>query len=521
MKAAVEFLLIFLVLLEQSESIQINCEFRLDSIECKVNSLKVLETDMEVTSIAGVYGNQKSNKDVTEFWVDRGVDTERVPTNICKFFINMERIDIYGSKITKITRKVFNNCSKVRQVFIQHTSLVLLPEDLFEDLGELQVLFLYGNKLVNLPGNLIAKNLKLIQFNATSNQLKTIDIEFGDKITNIDLSNNKCIDKSFPRDVLNLSVFKKLIAENCENPMKKSLELKANEIAVLKASLAEKENEIRNLKSEKEVQRVEKNREVSKLKVENEGYRIEIEAIKIKNSKQIDATNDENISLKLNLDKCLLNVTKLSKTVQELNSNNENKIQEIKKLKSFIRELNANISDLQTKLHLVEMENLNFNKSLEECRQNFTSITKELVLKVDENDLLNMTVEENLREINNIKSSNEDMVDKLYLMIIEDSKLNQSLEECLQIFTSINKNTNTSDLENTSMNTTCQRFRLKYFANSERNCDSNIRFQHFILLFVIFLIIFILTVIFMRLYVYKKMMNQTTSDEINMSNLHS
>ena len=423
MKVVVKLLIFFLVILKQSESIQINCEFRMNSQECKVNSLKVLETDMEVTSIAGVYGNQKSNKDVKEFWIDRGVDTQRVPANICKFFATLERIDIYGSQIIQISRNVFENCSKLKKVCILFTSLAALPEDLFEDLGELTELFIYENKLVILPENLIAKNFKLTSFNARNNHLIIIDIDFGKKITNIDLSNNKCIDKSFPKDILNLSVFKKLIVENCENPMKKSLELKANEIAVLKISLAEKEKEIRSLKSEKELHGIEKNNlssKVSKLeienanfKVENDGRRIEIEAIKMNNTNEIAAVIDENILLKENAIKCRLNVSELSNEIKKLNNKNGEMAEEVKKSQVFTSEINLNItSSLQANLNLMD-ENLRFKDSLEECRQNFSNANEEFNLKITalENkfsDLLNETYRHSAAEVHSISSKNCD-----------------------------------------------------------------------------------------------------------------
>lgn len=64
--AAKLFLLMFV---KHVAGLRLTCEFRLNSEECKVINLKVLEGDIEITSVTGQHAIRKTNTDVKEIWV--------------------------------------------------------------------------------------------------------------------------------------------------------------------------------------------------------------------------------------------------------------------------------------------------------------------------------------------------------------------------------------------------------------------------------------------------------------------
>lgn len=475
MKSSLKFLIIICTFLKQSEGLQLKCDFRLDSKECKINSLNVFEGDTEVTSISGNYGYRKSNKDVREIWIDRAVETQIIPTNICKFFENTERFDIYGAQINQVTRKVFANCTKVVKLCILFTSLATLPEDVFDDLQELKELFLYENKFVILPENLIAKNTKLTSFTARNNLLRIIDIQFSSKVESIDLRSNKCIDKRYPEDIFYLSAFTKEISDNCENPMKKTLAVKVKEIFDLQMSSIMKDNEIERLKTDKGNLETVKNNltlnisqlslENSKLRVENGERRIEIEAMKTKNTREIAATFDENVQLKLNLTVCKTNVDEMYEEIKSLNNTNVESSSKIKESQTAINELMSNLSlvdkgylDLRNKFSMALMDNMKYNKSLEECEENFTSTSEHFNSKI--------------------------------------SALQNDFADIINV---------TFHVQNTKLHS--------------RNCDNKIHFMYFIVLFFSFIAILVVAAFCVRRYLQRTLIKQMVNHEVNMSYL--
>lgn len=480
MELATKLFICFYVLAAAVESIQIKCEFRLNSEECKVNSLKILENDTEVTSIVGAHAFRRTNRDVKELWIDRGVETEYAPTNICKFFENIERIDIYGSKVKHVSRQTFKSCQKVSKVCLLFTSLSSLPEDLFEDLTELKELFLYDNKLLYLPEKLIAKNTKLFSFSAKSNQLIMIDIDFSPSVRSIDLRTNKCIDKRFPEDVSSLSAFKADIAGHCESPLKNSMKLKVQEISELQMNLSTKETEIDSLKSEKENFEMEKeglSSNVSQLMLKNSQLnnevaerRVEIQAMKKNSTKEIAAVFNENILLKINFTDCQRNIANSSKLLKEIAGKNLVYSEQIKTSQQDKQNLVVDLTSSERKLaqtlstvELLQASNFNFNESLEECWQNLS--------------LINALNDELKSQILSITKNFTNVID----------------EGC--------KHPTAGSLLN--------------------DCDDKISFKYFIVLFLTFVTILVASICFMRRRASRMLIRQMVNHQVSMGRLIS
>lgn len=375
----------FICVVTKTFAVRINCEFRANSEECKIASLHALESDLEVTSITGRHSFRKTNNDVKEFWITKDVTTEYVPTNFCKFFPNLLRVDIYGSKIKFITRDAFKNCEKVTKVCLMFTSLTTIPENLFEGLPDLKDLQLYENNLVILPENLIAKNLKLETFIARINQLTIIDIEFPSTLTTVDLTSNNCINEKFTNNS-SVTAFNERIKEKCESPVKKSFKGKISE---LQGQIIQKDKEIENFKSiEENLERLNLNMtqmmvNESKLKYENAERLKEIEAIKSNNKQEMTTVFDENIVLRSNLTVCQGKVADKEMEVMKFTVNATNLDRILKQLQTSNSELNENLSKAKkendknvVQLQLLEGQKFYLGESIEECWQNISLISE-------------------------------------------------------------------------------------------------------------------------------------------------
>lgn len=471
----VKILLIYFCIRVGVASLRLNCEFRLNSEECKVNSLKVLENDVAVTMIVGTHAFRKTNNDVKELWITRDVETERVPTNICDYFKNMERMDIYGTSINRITRGVFRNCVKVTKACVLFTSLTSIPEDLFEDLLELKELFLYDNKLVALPPNLIAKNTKLTSLSAKNNRLGMIDIELNPKLTSVDFRDNACVNKRFPEDIKTLALFIKEVTDSCESPLKKTFILKATK---LYETLSQKENEIANLRSEKEKFGSENIAmtsnithlmlEINNLKEENADRVKELDALKQNNTQEIAEVFDENISLRLNISSCRVenlektkNISKLSLKNDEFQAKLNASQEEIYSLRGNLTTTVETIGRIQLKMELLEADNFNFKDSLEECWQNLSTINE----------------------------ANENLSSKL------------------------------SELRQTAVNCTNSAVIADSIQEIHENCGDKTHFVYYVALSFVFAAILVATVVFMRRKAARTLIKQTINQQVSMRHL--
>lgn len=428
-------LLISLLLHQSVLGIAMDCEFKTNSEECKVTSLSVEAPDTEITSITGRHAFRKTNKDVKELWIIREVKTEFVPTYVCKFFENMERIDIYGTRIKAVTRSVFKNCAKVIKVCVLFTSVTTLPEDIFEDLSELKELLLYENKLIMLPAKLIASNPKLTSFSARNNQLQFIDLQFAQELIKIDLTSNLCINKKFPEDLNSVAIMNQVINGNCESPMTKTLIVKNERISQLQANLTSQNSEILRLKAQLKITEDKFVSNITALMLENEnlnrsnGIHIkELEDLKVNNTEAIKKIYEENISLKSNVSTCQGEVAKKKKETEDIKVLNDNANEKSEKSQAEITILKLNLSstvadfdESQTKIDLLMVDNMNLNDSLEECWQNLSSVNndnRDLEANLERADKNCSEIITSLRQTHSERIGHETKVDLVYVIFL-------------------------------------------------------------------------------------------------------
>lgn len=473
----VKILLICLLIRDDVVSLRLNCDFRLNSEECKVNSLKVLENDVAVTTVVGTHAFRKTNNDVKELWISREVETERVPTKICEFFQNMERMDIYGTSINRISRDVFRGCVKVTKACVLFTSITTLPDDVFEDLIELKELYLYENKLVALPPNLIVKNPKLTSLSAKSNRLGIIDTELTpfESLKIIDFRANACIDKRFPDDYTNLTLFLKEVNENCESSMKKTFILKTRD---LNERLKEKENEVEKLKSQNAMIESEKatmafnitqlTLGMGNLRDANDDLRREMEAVHENKSQEIANAFNENISLRVNISYCqsqivekVIEARKFSRKNEEYEAKLNASNREIGSLRGNLTITAETIGRIQLTMELLEADKINLNESLEECWQNISTIT----------------------EIN----------DKI---ILQGRNLGTNTEKCVYPAPIVDS-----------------------FRDNCADCGQKINFIYFIALAILFAMVLVWTVVFMRRKAARTLIKEMVNQQVSMRHL--
>lgn len=383
------------------QAVILPCQFNNNSDECKILNLKLKEKDEEVTDVTGRHAYRKTNDDVTEIWFTSGLETEFMPTNFCKFFANIKRIDVFASEISHISRLTFKFCVKITKVYITQTSLTQLDEDLFADLPELTLVYLSQNKLVSLPEDLIKYNPKLMTFVAQRNALTVIDIEFPESTTFVDLSDNKCINKSYMKANLDdLKEFNREVATRCENPMKQTIITHKNEVKKLQAQIAQLEQD----KNDLEVEKANLGLNISSLMVENEkcakindGQKAELDMIKTNNTKKMAEIAEENIKVSAKYASCEREYNKTLRSLDDatlqLSSLNSTSAAKINALQLNLTATDRKLRDNLAKVELLSAQNKNAKSSLEECRT-------DLAAAHDNFDVSQVQLEDNARNCN-------------------------------------------------------------------------------------------------------------------------
>lgn len=153
--------------------------------------------------------------------------TLHFPNNVGKLFPNLVYVLNEKSGMKFIKKQNFENMELVTDMSLAHNNLESIPEDAFDHLTSLRVMHLHYNNLKTIETNLLFLNFHLIHFYAQhnqieslpaglfsnnpnlvgihvdSNRLSSVKITFDSnrKYEKINLRNNDCFDKAFPKDL--------------------------------------------------------------------------------------------------------------------------------------------------------------------------------------------------------------------------------------------------------------------------------------------------------------------------------
>jgi Leucine-rich repeat (LRR) protein len=171
----------------------------------------------------GKHLDGKTNNDVAGFFV-ANQNTKFTVSGIEKYFPRLSTFVVINSLLEIINRNSFRDVSQIFVLALAQNNIVAIPEDTFKDLIQLQILDLAFNKLKTVPSKLLAELKNLAFFIIFSNQVEEIPLGFFrnnlkldyvelslnhltaidttnfpqmKNLTNLNLKNNTCIDKSY------------------------------------------------------------------------------------------------------------------------------------------------------------------------------------------------------------------------------------------------------------------------------------------------------------------------------------
>ena len=374
-----------IILLQISSWVQsatLMCSFKIlsDGYNCEIFS-DFSQKNVTITSINGRHMKGKSNSNVDVLLMIR--NSKYLPTNMCKFFENVNLFEIKQTDVRQISKPIFAGCGKLKTIQIKWTLVSSLPEDVFSDLVNLENLDLSENRIEVLPTQLFKNNQKLQAIKFNGNLLRIINVILPISVTSAAFRFNPCIDSEFAQSLSSVDSLVSEIDQKCSD---------------------DKYNEVKE-KLQKEIEK--QNLNIIRLKYENENLKMTE-----KNTKAEVAACNSTIEL-MQFSKIGLSIE-----VAHLRVENSKKTEEIQLLTSNhttqndkIEELFANITSLTE----AQQQSLNEpslkQKDLEKCTSDFQNITelylslsKDLDAKRNESDVLSgkiRTLEEKIMRMTN------------------------------------------------------------------------------------------------------------------------
>jgi len=127
----------------------------------------------------------------------------------------LKQLDLSFNKLKEISADDFSGLASLEELDLSNNQISLIESFAFKKLRKLLKLNLNDNLLVLLDTNILPENVVLDKLLLGGNELQTIKMTSLSQFTSFDLSDNECIDLSYPANEPSLDTFRKEIIENC------------------------------------------------------------------------------------------------------------------------------------------------------------------------------------------------------------------------------------------------------------------------------------------------------------------
>ena len=159
--------------------------------------------------------------DVNIFKVLRTSGAEIVPVGVCDRFQRLSDFIIDGENVKVISKEIFKLCLNVKTLVIQNTKISWLPENVFNNLPQLEKFSITSGHIKILPGSLFKMNPKLNIFFANATDLEVIEIEFSSSVASVSLVGNLCY-RANATSASEVQSLNKSIKKNCFSSTQKT-----------------------------------------------------------------------------------------------------------------------------------------------------------------------------------------------------------------------------------------------------------------------------------------------------------
>lgn len=153
----------------------------------------------KVMKIIGKHIEGKSDSDVVTIKLVKGATAGEFPTILCEKFPNLKEMSLKRLGARKINENSLKNCQNLEKLDLKQNDLSInritkLSKSVFENQSKLEKLYLAQNKLKTLPAGIFKPLVSIRKLNLKDNNLTTMSDEIFDSLTNLEnlrLTGNK------------------------------------------------------------------------------------------------------------------------------------------------------------------------------------------------------------------------------------------------------------------------------------------------------------------------------------------
>ena len=185
---------------------------------CEVTSLDNTNNKMVITGHNGVHQSNKNDEDVDFIYID-DTNTKYLPKGLGTLF-NLTYFASVNSQLVEINAEMFEGMDNLEILYLYINKLTSVPLNTFMKLTKLKYINLSGNQIEELPNGLFKNNVNLETIVLWNNKLKFIGSTLFDGLTKLNLVylwNNVCINKRYTGST-EITQLKEDIKTQCFNP---------------------------------------------------------------------------------------------------------------------------------------------------------------------------------------------------------------------------------------------------------------------------------------------------------------
>ncbi|KAG5669550.1 hypothetical protein PVAND_017437 [Polypedilum vanderplanki] len=178
-------------------------------VSCIMSIFNPQGNDFEI--IEGNFPPIATFNQLTYIWAV-GQHTTNIPSVICRQFPRLLFLDISTSRLTTINQNSFANCNNLQYILLASNEISTIPDNTFgSNLINIYSIDMRANQIQRLSSRSFSTQVlnKVSQFQADSNVINAIDVNWFDSATNITrlyLNNNLCVNSNFNDVHLNRQV---------------------------------------------------------------------------------------------------------------------------------------------------------------------------------------------------------------------------------------------------------------------------------------------------------------------------
>jgi len=206
---------------------------------CRAQNPKFIEPNMQFTSVIGTHMSDKTNADVRIFMID-SAQMDILPQSPSNLFPNyniflafhtgirnisradlvtykhLNSLSFWDSRFSRFDEDTFSDMTNLQYLSISASPYKTLPTGLFRGMPKLKEIYMFGSQLTALQSGLFQNNRELEVISVHTAKVACIgrNVFTGlNKLRDVDLDGNACVDMKFPKDVLKDPTF--AVDANC------------------------------------------------------------------------------------------------------------------------------------------------------------------------------------------------------------------------------------------------------------------------------------------------------------------